>query len=118
MITLEKPQVGQSLKGKIIHTSWGYDMTINDYAVIVEETDKTIKCRMLQVSVLNDAGKGNGTSMPTLKETGAPEFRLHKRENRDGSFYFKGSYPFCAGSKRPGYFTLWNGRANYHNTWD
>lgn len=105
------------LVGKIIHTSWGYDMTINEYAVIIAETDKTVKCKMVQTAVSNDDGLGNGKAMPTLKETGEA-FRLHKRQWNGGAIYFKGSYPYCNGSKRSDCFSLWNGRANYHNTWD
>jgi len=93
-------------------------MTINDYAVVIDETEKTIKCKMLQTSVSSDDGRGDGKSMPTLKETGEA-FRLHKRnDSRLGGVYFKGSYPFCMGSKRPGFFNLWDGKANYYNTWD
>jgi hypothetical protein len=107
-----------SLVGKIIHTSWGYDMTINEYAVIVEETDKTVKCKMLKMSVSDDNGKGNGRAMPILEEESEQPFRLHKRQWNGGEIYFKGSYPFCNGSKRSDCFSLWNGQANYHNTWD
>lgn len=112
-------EVKNSLVGKIIHTSWGYDMTINEYAVIVEETDKTVKCKMLQISVVDDYGKGGGRALPTLKEQEGEAFRLHKRAGGAfGGVYFKGSYPFCNGSKRSDCFSLWNGKANYHNTWD
>jgi hypothetical protein len=99
-------------KGKIIYTSWGYDMTHNDYAVIIEETEKTVKCRMLKTKVLSDCGDGNGKSMPSLEETGET-FRLHKRGD-----WFKGSYPFCGNSRRLDSFSLWDGKANYYNTYD
>lgn len=87
-------------------------MTINDYAVIVEETEKTVLCKMLKAKVLSDYGKGDGKSMPSLEETGQT-FRLHKRGD-----CFKGSYPFCNNSKRKDVFMLWDGKANYYNTWD
>lgn len=103
----------ETLKGKILHTSWGYDMTINDYAVVVDETPKSVLCKMVSVKVENDYGRGNGTAMPTLKEKEEKPFRLFKRGN-----HFKGSYPYCNGSMKMGYFNVWDGRPNYHNTWD
>lgn len=104
-------------KGKILHTSWGYDMTINDYAVVIDETPKSVLCKMLSVKVESDNGKGDGKAMPVLKELDEKPFRLFKRGTPE-NLYFKGSYPFCNGSKKMGYFNIWNGRANYHNTWD
>jgi len=105
------------MKGKILHTSWGYSMTLNDYCVVVEETPKSVLCKMISVKVTDDAGMGNGKAVPVLKETEEKPFRLFKRGTAE-SPYFKGSYPFCSGSKRMGYFNVWNGRENYHNTWD
>lgn len=108
----------KGLTGKIIHTSWGYDMTINEYAVIIEASDKTVKCKMLKMKVTDDCGRGNGKAMPTLEERDGETFRLRIKSWKDGQAYFKGSYPFCQGSKRMDCFSLWNSQANYHNTWD
>ena len=68
---------------------------------------------MLQATITNDIGHGDGKAMPTLKETDEKPFRLYKRKDA-----FVGSYPYCNGSKKHGYFWIWNGQANYHNTWD
>ena len=101
------------MKGKILHTSWGYDMTINDYCIVVDETPKSVLCKMLDTKVKNDDGHGMGKATPTLNESKTKTFRLFKRGEN-----FKGSYPFCGDSKRMGYFWVWNGRDNYQNTWD
>lgn len=104
----------ETLKGKILHTSWGYDMTINDYCVVIDETPKSILCKMVSAKITDDNGLGNGKAMPTLTELDEKPFRLFKRGQDD----FRGSYPYCSGSKKKGYFSIWNGRPNYHNTWD
>lgn len=88
-------------------------MTLNDYAVVIDETPKSVLCKMLEGKVENDDGRGNGEAMPTLKELNEKTFRLFKRGDS-----FKGSYPYCDGAKRMGYFSVWDGRPNYHNTWD
>jgi hypothetical protein len=106
------------MKGKIIYTSWGYDMTHNDYAIITEATDKTVKCKMLKHETKSETMQGTGTSMPTLKETDQKPFRLRIKQYKNGEIYFKGSYPFCNDNKRMDTFSLWNGKANYWNTND
>jgi hypothetical protein len=108
-----------TLKGKILHTSWGYDMTINEYAVIIDATEKTVLCKMLSMKVKDDYGKGTGRATPLLKEQAdAKPFRLRIKNWNGGEMYFKGSYPFSGDSKRMDCFSVWNGQANYHNTWD
>jgi len=105
------------MEGKILHTSWGYSMTLNDYAVVIEETPKSVLCKMIGIKVSEDTGMGSGKAMPVLTEKEEKPLRLFKRGTAE-SPYFKGSYPYCNGSKRMGYFNVWNGRENYHNTCD
>lgn len=107
----------ETLKGKILHTSWGYDMTLNDYCVVVEETPKSVVCKMLAMKVEDDYGRGEGKATPILKVLEEKPFRLFIRESKWGK-YFKGSYPYCNGSKKMGHFNIWDGQPKYHNTWD
>lgn len=101
--------------GKILHTSWGYDMTHNDYAVVISETDKTVLCQMIKGKNVSENMYGTGTSTPTSEYTGHKPFRLRIKGD-----YFKGSYPFCSSdnNKRIGYFSVWEGKPNYWNTND
>lgn len=98
------------LVGRKLHTSFGYDMTINDFAQIIEvsPTGKTVVCRM--VSKETNGGEygygGTGKATPGSKLNG-PKFRLKNK----GSNYFNGSYPFIIykdghTSTRFGYFSL------------
>jgi hypothetical protein len=100
---------------KILSTSWGYNMTHNDYALVIEETDKTVKCVMIKSKVLTGDGYA-GEEMPDAEaiHTDRPIFRLRKRENG----IYSGSYPFCGGSTRKDWFKEWDGKADYYNTMD
>jgi hypothetical protein len=44
-----KVNTDNPLVGKMLHTSWGYNMTINNFAKIIEvsPSGKTVVCRML-----------------------------------------------------------------------
>lgn len=110
-------------KGEILSCCWGYDMTINNYAKVIEvsATGKTVKCRMLN-KIMNEGvhhGMGDGRAKAGSDENG-PEFRLMVR----GEDSFIGSYPFIARadkedcSYRRGYFSRDNGAESYENHWD
>ena len=117
-------------KGTILHTSWGYDMTINDFCIVLENTGKTLKCQMLGKIVSGDGVNfaGNERAKPTKGVWGKP-FRL-KIESRDykginargyNTLFIRGSYPFinnAQGSKRFGYWSIADREEYYENTWD
>lgn len=104
--------------GDILHTSWGYNMTHNDYAKIVEisPTGKTVKCVMVGNKKIDGGGfAGKETCDPD--HVISPEFRLKVDKNMTG---FRGSYFYCApnNGKRFGYFSPWDGKDDYYNTMD
>lgn len=105
--------------GTILHTSWGYSMTLNDYCKIVSisPTGKTVKCRMLGTLVENDDGKGNGKARPS-GDFRSDSFTLRVRTGYDGTPRFVGQYPYAKGDTHRGNFSIWDGTQNYHNTWD
>jgi hypothetical protein len=108
------------LIGKTLHTSWGYDMTINNFCQIVDvsPTGKTVTCRMVAKTGFN----GYQGNVKSGTETYGPKFRLkHNPEGWNGEPTFHGSYPFCGvdriedewlkvseNSTRMGYFGLHN----------
>jgi hypothetical protein len=105
--------------GTKLHTSFGYDMTINDFAVIVEvsKTGKTVLCRMVKKSTNGlEHGPCGGGKASAGDEMHGEKFRLHVREWNSG-VYFVGSYPFCGNSKRKGTFSVAKGEY-YENRWD
>lgn len=101
----------------ILYTSWGYDMTNNDYALVLEKTEKTVKCVMIGNKILSGDGWA-GREVPNPEDITSEPFRL--RINKSYGLTFRGSYKFCQGSesKRKGVFRVWNNKPNYYNTMD
>jgi len=104
-------EIKENMIGKIFHTSWGYDMTINEYAKVIKQSPKSILLQECYRLVSNDNGMGNGTATTdgTLK-TGGEQFRLFKKTTPYGETW--------AGGGKCRYWSEWNGRESYHNTWD
>ena len=120
--------------GMNLNTSWGYSMTINDYAQIIEvsKTGKTVKCRKVK-KIMNStvySGDGSGRAKAGTEVYG-PVFRLKVIMNGcNGEPSFHGSYPFCGADKlaidtkmsdcssRMGYFSIDNGKESYENHMD
>lgn len=105
------PNVNHELVGKVLHASWGYDMTINDFCKIIEvsPTGKTVVCRMLNKEGFN----GFQGDVKSGKKLHGKKFRLRLKrwgDNSLDSLYFIGSYPFChnSDSKRKGHFGVHN----------
>lgn len=101
--------------GKIFHYSFGYDMTINVYAKCIKQTGKTLYLKECYRMVSGDDGRGEGKATTTGEiNPQGEEFQTQKR----------GVYQ--NGVKKYEYFTgpgnhswkIWDGKPNYHNTWD
>lgn len=109
-------EIKENMIGKIFHTSWGYDMTINEYAKVIEQSPKSILLQECTRSVRDDYGRGAGraTTLGTLKPDGE-KFRLYKkvRTNYNGT-----EYETWAGGGEVRYWSEWDGKESYHNTWD
>lgn len=119
------PNANHPMVGRMLHTSWGYDMTINEFCKILEvsPTGKTVVCRMLYKEGFN----GFQGNVKAGKETYGPKFRLKmKKVSWGGSegVAFNGSYPFIVRdtkeecSMRMGYFSLHNGGEVWENHMD
>jgi len=114
----KNPNAKHPLVGKILHSSWGYDMTINEFCKIIEvsPTGKTCKCRMVGKEGFN----GYQGKVSAGNVCHGPEFRLKIKENN----YFNGSYPFVVrdtkekSSFRMGYFSVHSGGTVYENHMD
>lgn len=114
----------QTIKeGTILHDSWGYDMTINEYCIVLSSTGKTFLCQMVGRKVTNDDGRGGGKAIPNPEYREGKPFRVKIRRYKDGYISLPGSYPVHVNKdgsedKRKGYWSIWKGTPNYHNTWD
>ena len=128
------------LIGKILHTSWGYDMTMNDFCKVLEvsPTGKTVKCRMVNTKTNGEEwGFGGSGRAEASEEMVGPYFRLKINhigtisEDPFGALSFNGTYPFCGAkdiplnakkseySNRKGYFSISApGESYYENHMD
>ena len=95
------------LIGKMLHTSWGYDMTMNDFCKILEvsPTGKTVKCRMVNTKTNGEEWGFGGTGRAKAsEEMVGPYFRLRISKlnwHGEDSWSFTGCYPFCGASEIP-----------------
>lgn len=107
------------LVGKVLHTSWGYNMTWNDFCQIIEvsPTGKTVVCRMLNTDIAEFNGF-TGTVKAGNKLHGE-KFRLRVRESASWGTSFVGTYSRYEGrGGRKGYFSLYDGSPCYENHMD
>lgn len=98
---------------KIIRMTYGYDATFNEYYLILSETDKTALIVEIGRKVWDDHGMGSGKSIPDpTVRTGQP-FRAYKRQYQGRTYY---ASKFGGSTVKHGY--LWEGNADYFNSWD
>ncbi len=130
MPTIE--EIKKIKKGDILNTSWGYDMTINDYCVVMENTGKTIKCQKIGKKVTSQDQGMVERAMPDKYKKFCKPFRIKiSKAKQDinnpkgNEAYLVGSYPFATrgktsdcGSKRQGSWDKWEGKPDYENTYD
>ncbi len=105
------------MKSKIFYTSWGYDMTHNDYVIVLSETPKSCMVQVIGAKMLSGGGY-TGEEIPNPEVKFGEPFRLLKRED-----HLRGSYPYCFPNgtmkdKRRDSFREWEGRPNHYNTVD
>lgn len=104
----DKPVPKDSLVGKYVYCSWGYNQTNIDFAKIVRITERTIFCKRVEKEVEGKT-KTSKKVKPTDKTIGE-EFSLRVKVG-SGGIYFKGTYPMSTdGSTRSGIFMLTDGR--------
>ena len=61
--------------GMILHYSWGYDMTFNEFCMILEKVGKRLKCQPVRVEVKGSSHDIGGAKMfPTKEVIGEPFF--------------------------------------------
>jgi hypothetical protein len=103
--------------GDIFYESWGYDQTNIDFLTVtaLSPTGKTAICKMMSQNTVN-VGDGYAPMSEHIvpdKAYGEP-FRLRIKEYNHKP-ELAGSYPYCEGDKRPGYFSPWDGRPLYQS---
>ncbi len=130
MTTIE--DVKKIKNGDILNTSWGYDMTINDYCKVMENTGKTIKCQKIGKILGPESHAGNQSSVPDKSRKVCKPFRIRISRGKPNindpggkAVYLVGSYPFATegksadcDSKRQGSWRPWDKTPDYENTYD
>jgi hypothetical protein len=99
----------KGMNPKIIEVSFGYDMTINHYFLILNENEKTALVQRVGTKVDNDDGMGGGHSVPNLEIRIDEPFRVYKRDQ-----YYASKF----GLSTIHHADLWDGKPSYYNTWD
>lgn len=115
----QNASIQENYVGRIFHCSWGYSMTINEFAVCVRQTEKALFLRQCASATLTgDTFGGHQTSDGKPLEN-APEFKVRKI----GDSHFKGSliqnrHGDSYKNKSAKYWSLWDGRPVYYNHCD
>lgn len=106
--------ITENYVGKIFHYSFGYDMTLNVYAKCIAQTDKSLTLQECHANVKDDDGRGNGRAIAGDIDSESKPFRVILYEKNYGDR----KYSYWAGGRAARRWTLWDGIANYHNSWD
>jgi len=101
--------------GQIVCSSYGYDMTLVEFYVVTRMTKATVWLRCIGSIVSNDDGRGNGRAVPDMKSIKGdspfhyvPVFRKRIQVS-NGRQYISDSLK---------YFSIWDGKPQYYNSWD
>jgi len=102
----------QALKvGQILHGSFGYSMTLNEFYVIERVSAASAWIREVPSFVVNDDGMGEGKATPDPALVPFGPLTRHKVQTAtDGEQWLS--------HKRLGSLSVWDGRPKYHNTYD
>lgn len=97
--------------GQIVCSSYGYNMTIVEFYLVDRMTKSNVWLRPIGRLVKNDDGKGDGTAEPSLNFKAADSmiFRKKIQHSCDGCQFISDNIKS---------YSIWNGRPQYHNTWD
>lgn len=111
--TVTNVAIPSDMLGKILHTSYGYDMTINKYLKIVKIGPKSAVGMPLYPIVSDDDGMGRGRAVPGGVIKDAKPVTILRKVRDTG--YGK-PYDYYTADRDT--WSTWDGRPNYHNTWD
>jgi Restriction endonuclease len=112
LLCLKSGKLSDGMLGKIVHASWGYNMILNDFCLIIKETNKAVLLLQLKKTSVSDDGYGqSGYEIPIIPDeiyivtNGEPNYIHAKKVERDDSL------SFWADNLRS--YTIWNGEPEY-----
>lgn len=108
----EAVPVPKEYLGKILHRSFGYDMTFNVYAKIIKLNAKSAVAVELKTAVVSGdpcSPGGTGKARPVHEPNGEPFIVYLKKATQGDWSHFVGD-----GKS----WSVWGGESNYENHWD
>lgn len=121
---------GMNLVGKILHKSWGYNMTLNTYYLITKQDAKSVVAHEIGSKVVETTGYMSGREMPdpttpilhTDYSVEVKENEAHPRAIKNYRFIAKGTAEHLSfvggGLSHSLYNWLHDGQPNYFNHCD
>ena len=95
---------------QIICSSYGYNMTFVEYYVVTRMTKASVWLRPIGCIVTGDDGRGEGRAIPDTSVQ-APDCNIFRKRIQ----YWDGVEGISDSIKA---FRIWDGKPQYHNTWD
>lgn len=112
--------IAENMVGKIFHTSWGYDMTINEYVKVIKQDEKSL---LVQECYTKTNGQeygwtSQGEAMAGGVKPDGKKFRVFNKVRRYNDYkgnpamyqMWVGKLHECATS-----WSLWDGKPDYEN---
>jgi len=97
------------MEEKIISCTWGYSMILVEFAKIIDNTPKKVRCVMIDQKEVSD-GFLRGTTYPDPDKIISKPFLLKIISDKDGKVVgYKGSYPYTGENRRMGTFRIYEG---------
>lgn len=110
-VMIIKMKGGENMNQRILESSYGYDMTINNYYFIIKDGEKSALLQAIGRTICNDDGMGAGKSIADPSIIIGDPFRARKRIYPDSVMYVS---KYIDGYSA----TIWDGKPSYYNTWD
>ncbi|UVO55840.1 restriction endonuclease [Sphingomonas sp. SUN039] len=90
-------EIGGRKDPRIVHARWGYNVTINDFALVLKETKYAALLMSLPKFTVSDDGYGQiGTEVPVMDQTALPMltaqcvWRVRRKQNEGRVHYWDG----------------------------
>ncbi|OAD81818.1 hypothetical protein ATN89_22740 [Comamonas thiooxydans] len=95
---------------RIVHTTWGYNMTHNSYALVIKETNHAALLLSLRNRKISDDGYGTrGTEIPQLDLSALKQFNEIGVQRATRTVSIGGSVNYWTGSRL---YSRWDGEPN------
>jgi len=105
-------EIPENWKDLVFHYSFGYDMTINEYARPIERTAKGLVCQKCHTVIVDGdpwGNRGDGRAAAGNVNEKEPHFLMTLKKSKWGSQYWTG-----AGE----HWSVWDGKPDYENHCD